>query len=215
MQIRKSRGLGKIIEAAFDKSAGPFPRAKPMPGIQYGPEETIRGTPPPAAKPPMSSGTPGAAQKPAAPAAPAAPAPADRRNQMLMQQWNSWMTQHGPELTQMSQWAQKMATQPMVAKDQPFVQNLNQLAAQLQALPKSPTAVPAVQKQVEALSHQMKNFWIRWQQAYQKGHGFMDSSTKQLESFKKTLEKINMPGIAKNQPAPAPGATQNMGGFMV
>lgn len=231
MQIRKSRGLGKIIEAAFEKSAAP--RAKPMPGIQYGPEETMRGTPPAATKPQMSTGTPQAqapAAKPAA--APAAapaqkpgsqlPIPAGPHGPALQQEWMKLMQEAGPSIAKMGQWAQQMSKQPMVAKDPQFAASLNQFSQTIANLPQKPQSVPELQQQIQGMHKQLENFWLKWQDAYQRGHQFMRSSTDQLKAFEHFVnKKLNMKGF-QNAATPVPqgqnpmqGTTplQNMGGF--
>lgn len=103
------------------------------------------------------------------------------------------MKDSGPHIAQMGQWAQKMAAQPMVAKNPNLSASLNGFAQTIAQLPNNPQSVPQLQKQIEGLHGQLEDFWLKWRDAYQRGHQFMQQSTNQLKAFDQFVNKnLNM-----------------------
>jgi len=200
MQIRKSRGLGSIIEAAFDKAAAPGYRTMPGtkqkfsdPNALNNFDPTGKAQAPQRNKPPAPAATPPAAAPAAAPATPAGPYGAQ-----LQQHWQQLMQQHGTEINKMSQWAAQFVKQPMVAKDPQLAASLTQFTQIIAALPTDPTSVPKLQAQMQALHSQLENFWVKWQQAYQRGDDFMKNSTQRLKAFDHFVTKtLNVKGLQK------------------
>lgn len=210
MKIQKCRGLGSIVEAAFEKAAaGPVQDYIGQQNVQRTKQLRKPFAAPAAAQPPLASGTPAAAAPAqpaapaAAPAAPAAPAPAanpaaaapaaapqDKASQMAQKQWQFNMQKHGPEIAKMQNWAATLATRPFVANNQFLAKALTDFSGKLQALPNDPRGIPDVKKTIEGLNHMMNNLWEDYTAAYQRGHKFLTQSEKDLAGFDKLLDKL-------------------------
>lgn len=189
MKLTKCGTKGEAFERIaklMDKTAAP-----PMPGISYGPTETIRpglqhqpggrmiAPPSPAGKAPAAPGkAPGGSATEVGP-----PTPPGLYGQQLQQHWNQIVKDAKPGIDGLAKWAEKMARQPMVAKDQAFAASLGNFVRMLNALPDNPQSVPLLKGQIQNMHGQLENFWLKWRDAYQRGHQFLQQSTNDLKNF--------------------------------
>jgi hypothetical protein len=71
------------------------------------------------------------------------------------------------------------------------------------------------------MHQQLENFWLKWRDAYQRGHEFMSNSTGRLKAFEAFVAKTLNIKAFQNAATPIPqgpppaNSAQNMGGFMV
>lgn len=226
MKLTKCGGIGEALEqiwALTQKTAQAAPAAAPV--QQVGPTEVYKfdqqGRQ--VSNPPQGLQFP-ANQQPRGVQAPNLPGNrTPGQGQQLVQEWNKMMQIHGKDLSEVSAWAKKMSSQPMVAKDPNFSGALNQFAGLIDQLPNSPQGMPAAKEALAGIHAQLNNFWVKWQQAYQKGHGFLQNSDIRLKAFDKLLGNIDIKAFSKYPAAPAPAAppagqnagNQNTGGFLV